>query len=64
MDTTESAATRAKKKYRAKIANEGRYKQINLAFTLPNDQDVYDHLRSRENMAGYIKELIRRDMEG
>ena len=64
MDTTESAATRAKRKYRAKIVEEGRYKQVNLAFTLPNEQDVYEHLRRQESMAGYIKRLIRQDMEG
>lgn len=64
MDTTESAATRAKRKYRAKIASEGRYKQINLAFTLPYDQDVYEHLCAQENKSGYIKDLIKRDMEG
>lgn len=29
----------------------------------PGDKDVLEHLEKQPNMAGYIKELIRRDMD-
>ena len=30
----------------------------------PNERDLLEHLEKQPNMSGYLKELIRRDMEG
>ncbi len=30
----------------------------------PAEADLWEHLQAQPNKAGYIKELIRRDMEG
>ena len=30
----------------------------------PNEMDLYEHLQKQPNQMGYIKELIRKDMEG
>jgi len=37
-------------------------KQIVVAFS-PAEQEVYDFLCTQENKAGYIKELIRKEMD-
>jgi len=37
-------------------------KQIGLKFATP-EHDLYDWVKSQENTAGYIKRLIREDME-
>lgn len=64
MERTESAQTRANRNYRKRKAGEGTFKQVGLAFWLPREQAVYDHLCKQANKAGYIKSLIERDMEG
>lgn len=37
-------------------------KGVTIAFILPNENDVYDYLKKKSNMAGYIKSLIKQDM--
>lgn len=37
-------------------------KQMGLSF-YPAEADLWEHLQAQENKSGYIKELIRRDME-
>lgn len=37
-------------------------KNVTIAFILPNEQEVYDYLRTVDNKAGYIKGLIKKDM--
>ena len=37
-------------------------KQIAIRFS-PNEMDVYDYIKSQQNIAGYIKRLVREDME-
>ena len=64
MESTESAKTRANRKYRQRVAGDGTFKQVGVAFWLPREQAVYDHLCSQANKAGYIKSLIEKDMEG
>lgn len=50
------AKKKADKKYRSKSKQ--------LALTLgPNDQDIVEWLDAQPNKAGYIKALIRADME-
>ncbi len=49
-----------------KKANE-KYRKQSVKQTLvrfyPAEQDLWEHLQAQGNKAGYIKELIRRDME-
>ena len=51
------AQKRAAEKYRKKSV-----KQVIVRF-FPTDVDVYEHLHAQENMSGYIKRLVREDME-
>lgn len=37
-------------------------KQIKFNFNKINDKDILDHLAKQENRQGYIKELIRKDI--
>ena len=55
---TTEAKLRAIKKY-----TKEKSKQMNLKF-YPSDMDVWDYLQKQPNKAGYIKRLIRNDMEG
>lgn len=50
------AQKRAKNKYAKKI------KRVGVAF-YPNDMEIYEYLCKKPNKAGYIKELIQKDME-
>jgi hypothetical protein len=50
------AQKRAEKNYRKKI----RKFEIRLS---PVDQDMIDYLEGKENIQGYLKELIRHDMD-
>lgn len=50
------AQKRANEKYRRENV-----KQISVRF-YPNEQDIYEHVKAQENVAGYIKELIRQDL--
>ena len=52
------AQRRASKKYTA--ANT---KQIALVLNIKTDADLIDHLQEKANKQGYIKGLIRKDME-
>ena len=51
------AQKRANEKYRKENV-----KQVAVRF-YPGDQELYEFLRTKENVAGYIKDLIRADME-
>jgi hypothetical protein len=51
------AQKRAKQKYRDKC----KHLQIVL---YPTDQDIIDHLDTKEQYSTYIKQLIRQDMKG
>lgn len=50
------AEKRAKAKYRKKV------KQAIVSF-YPKDEELYEWLERQPNKSGYIRELIRRDME-
>ena len=52
------ARRRAVKKY-----DKTHTKQIHLKFNLESDADILNHLEQKENMQGYIKQLIREDMK-
>ena len=52
------AQKRANEKYRKENV-----KQATVRF-YPAETDLWEHLQSQPNKAGYLKELIRRDMEG
>ena len=39
-------------------------RQIHLKLNLKTDADILEHLDRAENIQGYIKELIRNDMNG
>lgn len=51
----------ALKKAQAKYAKE-KTKRQTLEF-YPTELDVWEYLRSKPNKAGYIKDLIRKDMQ-
>lgn len=51
----------AQKKASAKYQKE-KIKQVTIKFS-PADADVYDYINGKTSRAGYIKELIRKDME-
>ena len=38
-------------------------KQIHLKLNLKTDADILEHLEKQENIQGYIKDLIRKDMK-
>lgn len=42
-----------------------RYKQISLKFDILNKSEasLYSYLKNKENISGYIKDLIRRDID-
>lgn len=42
--------------------NKSRKKQKSFSLWLPQDQDILDHLGTKDNVSGYIKELIRADI--
>lgn len=51
----------AQKRATAKYHKE-KMKQLAIRFS-PNEMDVFDHIKSQPNIAGYIKRLVREDME-
>lgn len=51
----------SRKKWDAAYKKE-RTKTVNVRF-FPADMDIYNHLSTLENKSGYIKGLIRADME-
>ena len=54
-------ATEAQKKAKAKY-DQANTKQIMLKLNLKTDADILDQLDSVENKQGYIKDLIRKDL--
>lgn len=38
-------------------------KQVKLKLNLDTEKDLIDYLYSHKNVQGYLKELVRRDME-
>lgn len=38
-------------------------KQVSIYF-YPSDMELYDYIAGKENKTAYLKDLIRRDMEG
>ncbi len=42
--------------------NKERKKQKSFFLWLPQDQDILNHLNTVDNVSGYIKDLIREDM--
>ena len=53
------AEKRAKTKYMKKI------RQLMVKFNLETDEgNLFQYVEERTNMQGYIKDLIRKDMEG
>lgn len=56
--TVSEAQRRANERYRKENV-----KQATVRF-YPAEQDIWDYLQSQGNKAGYIKELIRKDMGG
>ena len=63
MDTNGDKMTRREsaKKADAKYKSE-KTKQLVIRF-YPGDQDMLEHLQAQESKQGYIKRLIREDME-
>lgn len=55
--TTSKAQIEANKRYRKRSV-----KQFSTAF-YPNDYDIWEWLNEQSSKAGYIKQLIREDME-
>lgn len=51
----------AQKRANAKYRKE-RMRQVTVRFS-PNEMDVYEFLRGRENISGYLKRLVREDMK-
>ena len=51
----------AQKRATAKYQSE-RTKSVAIRF-FPSDMDLYEHLQRQDSKAGYIKALIRADME-
>ena len=51
----------AQKKATARYRREN-VKQITVQF-FPADMDVYEHIKSQDKIAAYIKRLVREDME-
>lgn len=51
----------AQKRATAKYQKE-KMKQLSIRFS-PNEMDLFDHIKSQPNVAGYIKRLVREDMK-
>jgi hypothetical protein len=54
---TSEAQKKARDKYNAKR------KRVAIDFC-PTEADLWEHVNKQENKAGYIKDLIRKDMKG
>jgi len=55
---TSDAQIRASQKYNAKAT-----KTILIRLNLEKDKDIIDHLAEQKSMMGYIKQLVREDMD-
>lgn len=60
--------TMPKKRYESQREAEKRYrekvqpKKVTLNF-YPPEMDIYDHIKTKDQMSTYVKDLIRADME-
>lgn len=59
--TTSEAQKRAQKKY--DVANKEKFRMVHLKLNRDTDTDVIDKLESVDNIQGYIKQLIRADIQ-
>jgi hypothetical protein len=57
------ALKRAQSKYQRKISVRNILKQYNFKFHIVHDADIIKVLESQKNKNGYIKKLIRDDMQ-
>lgn len=57
------ALKRAQAKYQRKMIVRNRLKQYNFKFHIVHDADIIKVLESQKNKNGYIKKLIRDDMQ-
>lgn len=55
------AVSESQKRANAKYRKE-KMKQVVVRFS-PNDMDLYEWLKGQDSIAGYLKRLIREDME-
>ena len=62
MAKTKAAGLRAQKKYDE--AHKDLFKNYHFKLNREEDADIIERLESQDNKQGYIKELIRRDLEG
>lgn len=58
---TSEAQKRAQKKY--DVNNRDKFKAMTFKFNKVSDADVLEKLASVDSMQGYIKNLIRKDMQ-
>lgn len=58
---TTDAQKRAQKNY--DLNNKDKFKKLSFKLNRETDADVLDKLASVDSMQGYIKELIRKDIE-
>ena len=57
---TTEAQKRAQKRYDE--ANKDKFRMIHLKLNRETDSDIIEKLEQRENIQGYIKDLIRADI--
>lgn len=57
------ALKRAQSKYQRKMSVRNILKQYNFKFHIVHDSDIIKVLESQKNKNGYIKKLIREDMQ-
>lgn len=55
------ARTDAQRRAQARY-NQQKVKRITVAF-YPKDDELYNYVTAKENMAGYLKDLIRKEYE-
>ncbi len=60
--TTQKGMALTEAQKRAKRNYEKKVKKISLQF-YPTETDLYEYLQTKENKAGFIKQLIREAME-
>lgn len=58
---TTDAQKRAQKNYDEK--NKGKFRNVHIKLNCETDKDIIDKLESVDSMQGYIKSLIRKDLE-
>lgn len=55
--------TDAQKRAQAKYEKSGVIKRVTLKLHINNDDDIIAHLNTKDNVNGYLKELIRKDKD-